>query len=163
MSDFIGDLRDHLQADYDKTERYDEKLTKLFLNAYNISPTYYKKQTGALTLKTLNEGLFVNFACEAYRPKVNVNLNMLLAKKSAIEKADFFKLYTDLKQNYSTVSVFALIFDKHGDAITDLVLHNSATYAEQADWCIRVCVQDCIYFIQSLNSFMVAFTRENNV
>jgi len=139
----------------DKNVNYDEKMATLLLRAFGRGSevSRYRKDK-LLTLNRVCDDLFSgNVGLGVKKVSNAINLQALIARK--LHTTEIGKEFAEVKSNWSFATTVGLIFDHHGDGISDFVLHTDVRMLDESSWHMVTFHKDGTrYYIQPLSGFM---------
>ena len=68
-------------------------------------------------------------AVEAAKLKAPVSLATLMSPHP--DRAEFLRAYAEARCNHATARQVAMVFDHHGDKVTDMAVHNVSSFADE--------------------------------
>jgi len=151
-----ADYRQHFALNFkDKHVNYDEKISTLLLRALGrgFDVGRYKKEK-TLSLSRVCADLFEGcIGLGAKKITDPVNLQLLISCK--LHTTALWREFAEVKSNWSFANTVGVIFDHHGDGVTDLVLHADPRMLDEQAWHMVTFHRDGTrYYIQPLTGFM---------
>lgn len=160
---FNDDLRKQLFVFEDKDDRYDKKVADQLIRALGFSILTVKNDLGSqFGLAQVNQKYMpAGIAVAAAKFKKPVTLEGLIVNK--VTASEHWKMYDELQQNWATCKYFAMVFDKHDDGVSDLIMHSTGLLLNKDAWTFSfIGPKDVTYYIQSFKAFLTAFSKSFN-
>lgn len=146
-----------------KDDRYDQKIASKLLQSLGYGSLAVKADLGEdFTLAQINQRYMPpGIAFETAKLKKPVELHPLFSGKAT--STEYWKTYLELQQNWSNTNHFILVFDRHDDKVSDLVLHSAGSLINPLTWLYSFVGPDKLnYYIQSFKDFLVTFSLTFN-
>lgn len=163
MSGFGDALRDTQGEQFpSKHDRYDQTVARKVLLALQQNPVaaaqHCREQGDELGLAYVNEFHTLELGLSIASAKLRQPVCLSSLIKGSFTKAELWVTYSDLRDNWPDSPNFAMVFDRHGDKIGDLVMHNDARLQPEGEWHMTLwrSKSDGPYFVHTLPSFLTA-------
>lgn len=148
----------------DKNERYSKTVARKLLLAMGLQPMDVSS-----IVKMAGEGFGLNWLNTEYLDsrlavdcrKVDVALPLRQMLRGGVTKTSHFIAWEEARQNWPGRDVVALVFDRRGDDLPDMVWHNSSLFdpdTDEDEWVMRFVVKGEPFTVQPLSGFLRRFS-----